>query len=63
MDFDFDEDCAVNYVYASSGNILDIDLEPDDEDDNLWHDTNDIDADSRVVHIVEQPRLVGIHND
>ena len=63
MDFDFNEDYAVNYVYAPSGTILDIDLEPDDEDDELWQDTNDIDTDSRVVHIVEHPRLVGIHDD
>ena len=63
MDFDFNEDYAVNYVYTPSGTILDIDLEGDDEDDELWHNENDIADDSRVVHIVEKPRLVGIHDD
>jgi hypothetical protein len=63
MDFDFDEDYAVNYVYTPSGTILDIDLEVDDEGDEQWHHENDIADDSRVVHIVEKPRLVGIHED
>ena len=43
--------------------LIHIDIEPNDEEDELWHHTNDIEANSRVVHIVEQPCLVGIHND
>ena len=32
MDFDFDENYVVNYVNVPSCTILDIDLEPNDED-------------------------------
>ena len=63
MNVDFNEDYAVNYVYTPYGTILDIDLEEDEEDDELWHSENDIASDSRVVHIIEKPRLVGIHDN
>ena len=68
MDFDGTvEHKSVNYIFSTTGTILDLDFDLDDSTESPFDEEPFEDAcvgsDYRVVHIVENARFVGVHDE
>ena len=68
MDFDGTvEHKSVNYIFSPTGTILDLDFDLDDSTKSPFNEEPFEDAcvgsDYRVVHIVENARFVGVHDE